>query len=169
MSKVQAPEAPAAPAAGEESPPAKRKTPLLLYAAVGVVLLGLLGAGGWFLVPRFLGAGKTGHAEAKPEEAVKATVPLGAVIVNIAGTEARRYLKVGVELGVPGPKDVKAVEEWKPQLLDLLITVLSATPLEALSTGEGRAELKRALLARIRNDLGLKKVSQVYFTEFVIQ
>ncbi len=169
MSKGQIEKPAEATAEAAESPPPKRKSPFLLYAVAGVVVLGLLGAAGWFVVPRFLGAGKTGHAEAKPEEAVKATVPLGAVVVNIAGTEARRYLKVGVELGVPGPKDVKTVEEWKPQLLDLLITVLSATSLEALSTGEGRVELKRALLARIRNELGLKKVSQVYFTEFVIQ
>jgi len=164
---------PAAPVAAggevvEEAPP-RRKKPLFLYGAVGLVLAALLGTGGWMLAPRLLGWPKSHPAAAKREEPVKVTVPLGAVVVNLGPPEARRYLKIGVELGVPGPKESKEVEEKKPQITDLLISVLSTMPVETLGAEHGRVALKKALLARIQEDLRLEKVSRVYFTEFVIQ
>lgn len=147
--------------------PPKKRSPLLLYGAVGLVVLAGLGAGGWFLVPRVSGA-KPATPEAKVEEPIKATAPLGAVLVNLGG-ETRRYLRVAVHLGVSNPKDIKAIEEAKPQILDLIITVLSSAEVDTLASEDGRAELKEELLGRIREDLGLTKVGRVYFTEFVIQ
>ena len=147
--------------------PAKKRSPLLIYGVVGLVALGALGAGGWFLVPRVFGA-KPATPAAKVEEPLKATAPLGSVLVNLNG-ETRRYLRVAVYLGVPSAKDIKAIEEAKPQILDLIITVLSSADVDTLASEDGRAELKEELLGRIREDLGLSKVGRVYFTEFVIQ
>jgi len=172
MAKTKADENPAkAPAPPPElvtpAEAPKKRSPLLLYGVVGLVVLAVLGAGGWFLVPRFFGA-KPPAAEAKVEDPIKATAPLGAVVVNLNG-ETRRYLRVAVHLGVPGPKDLKAIEEAKPQILDLVITVLSSAEVDTLASEDGRAELKEELLGRIREDLGLTKVGRVFFTEFVIQ
>lgn len=172
MSKARTPESsakPPEPPAELVTPaePAKKRSPLLLYGVVGLVVLAGLGAGGWFLVPRVFGA-KPPAPEAKVEEALKATAPLGAVIVNLGG-ETRRYLRVAVHLGVPAAKDIKVIEEAKPQILDLVITVLSSADVETLLSEDGRADLKEELLGRIREDLGLAKVGRVYFTEFVVQ
>lgn len=147
--------------------PKKPGRPLLLYGAVALVGLVVLGAGGWFLVPKFLGT-RPPAAEAKVEEPVKATVPLGAVVVNLTG-EPRRYLRAAVHVGVPSAKEIKEVDEAKPQILDLLINVLSSADVETLTSEEGRTELKEELLARIREELGLQHISRIYFTEFVIQ
>ncbi len=161
MSNVKAP----APAAAEAAP--AKKKPLLLLLVVGIVLLGGLGAGGWFLAPRFLG--KPAPAEAKPKvEEVKATVSLGGVVVNLAG-ETRRYLRVAISLGVTDAKEVKEVEESKPQLLDLFISALSSAEADALTSEDERTELKKTLLERIHGELKLHKVARIYFTEFVIQ
>ncbi len=163
----------AAPAAAgpevAEPTPARPKAPVRLYALIGLVLLVVLGAGGWLFVAPLLGPSAPAPAEVEHETVGKATLSLGSVVVNVGPPEGRRYLKVGVNLGVLGPKDTKEVEEYKAQLLDLLISVLSATPVESLGSEEGRAGLKKMLLARIREDLGLKKVSRVYFTEFMVQ
>jgi flagellar FliL protein len=147
--------------------PAKRGK-LLIIAVVGVVVLGALGGAAWFFVPRFLGGDKEEAAPAKVELPVKVTVPLGAVVVNLNG-EARRYVRVGVSLGVPGPKDAKEVEESKSQVLDLLISVFASADVETLASEDGKTELKEELLARIREELHLENVARVYFTEFVIQ
>jgi flagellar basal body-associated protein FliL len=164
---------PAAPVAEPEGAPAaphpKGNGRFILVAVVGLVLVGGLGAGGWLLYPRLFGKGPGAPAAVKHEEPVKATAPLGSVVVNIGRPDSRRYLKVGVELGLATAKDVKEMEETKARVLDLLITVLSTTPMETLSEGEKRGELKQALLERIHKDLGLTKVRQVYFTEFMIQ
>jgi flagellar FliL protein len=158
----------AAPAAEAPKPPPRSKKPLVLIV-VAVVVLGALGGGAWFLAPRLLGAAKPEAAAATPaKEPVKATVALGSVVVNLNG-EARRYVRVGVSLGVPSPKDIKEIEEHRSQILDVLIAVFSAAEVDTLMSEEGKAEIKEALLARMREGLHLEKVASVYFTEFVIQ
>jgi flagellar FliL protein len=138
----------------------------LVFLVAGVLVLGGLGTGAWFLIPKFFGhPAKSG---AHVEVPVKATVPLGAVVVNLNG-EARRYLRVGVSLGVADPKEAKVIEEHRAQLSDLLISVLAATEVEVLMSDEGKTKLKLELLTRMREQLHLERVGQVYFTEFVIQ
>jgi flagellar FliL protein len=162
--------APPPPAAGEAAAPAAaapRRRFLGLALMGSAAVLGL-GVGGWFAVPRLLRRAPA-PAEAKPAPvAVKATVPLGPVVVNLAG-EARRYVRVGLSLGVPAAKDAKAVEDATAQILDIVIAVLSSRSAERLGSGEGREEIKRELIARVHTELGLTKVARVYFTEFVIQ
>jgi flagellar basal body-associated protein FliL len=155
----------AAAAEAEAVAPPKKRGPLVPLIA-GVVLLGALGGGAWFLYPKFFGAAQAKAAPVEPP--IKVTVPLGAVVVNLKG-ETRRYLRVGVSLGVPAAADAKEIEEHKSQLLDVLISALSAADLETLTSDEGKAQLKKGLLARMREQLHLKKVARVYFTEFVIQ
>jgi flagellar protein FliL len=169
--KAAAPAAAATAAAGAPAAAkaARGKKPVVMIGVIGLAVLALLGGGGWFLAPRLLGWHKSPHSEVKPEPPVKMTVPLGAVVVNIGSPDKRRYLKVAVELGVPSAKESKEVEEKKPQITDLLISVLATTPVDALGAEEGRVALKKTLLTRIREDLGLEKVGRVYFTEFVIQ
>jgi flagellar protein FliL len=138
---------------------------LVILLVVGVLLLGGLGAGAWLFVPRLYGGGEPAEP---PVVMVKATVPLGAVVVNLNG-EDRRYLRVGVSLGVPDAKQVKEVEEHRSQLLDLVISVFSAAEVEELTSEEGKAEIKRALVERMHEELHLESIARVYFTEFVIQ
>src|SRR5919204_165843 len=110
----------AKPAEATEKP-RKRKRGLVVIIAAVVLVAGLAG-GAWFMLPRFLGA-RAAPAAKKPEP-MRATVPLGAVVVNVPG-EGRHYLRVAVSVGVPTIKEVKEVDESKPQLLDLLISTLS--------------------------------------------
>jgi len=146
---------------------APKKRSLLVPVLIGTIVMGAAGAGGWFFLgPKFLG---TAQAKAAPvEPAVKHTVPLGPIVVNLPG-ETRRYLRVGVSLGVPGNADGKEIDEHKSQLLDLLISVFSASEIAKLISDEGKTELKEELLKRMHEELHLKKVVRVYFTEFVIQ
>ena len=149
----------------EAAPPTKRG--LLIPLVIGVVVLAALGAGVWFfVVPKFFGA--PAKAEAPKEVPVKVTVPLGPVVVNLKG-ETRRYLRVNVTLGLATPADAKEVEEHKSQLLDLLISAFSGAEIETLTSEDGKTELKDELLERMRDELHLKKVLRLYFTEFVIQ
>lgn len=163
-----------APEESISAPLAKKPSPMrLVIVVVAVVLVAGLGAGGWLLLPRFMGK-PTAAAAAPPaavETAVKTTVPFGALVVNLNG-EARRYLRVAVSLGLSSARDAKEskeVEEAKPKVLDLLIGVLSSAQAESLLSEDGRAELKELLVDRIHEELGLEKVSRIYFTEFVIQ
>ena len=148
------------------APDGARKRSLLVPILVAIIVAGGLSGAGWFFVaPKLLAA----QAKAAPAEPpVKVTVPLGPIVVNLPG-EARRYLRVGVSLGVPAAADGKEIEEHKSQLLDLFISVFSAAAMDTLTSDDGKLGLKEELLKRMHDELQLKKVARVYFTEFVIQ
>jgi flagellar FliL protein len=154
---------------GTETAAPKKKSPLRLYALIGLVVLALGGGGSWFFMARTRTHAAAPAPEAKPPEPVKVTAPLGSLVVNIGAPETRRFLKVGVDLGVSDEKAAKEVEEHKAQILDLLISVLATASLEVLGSEEGRMDLKKAVVERIHEELRLEKVSRVYFTEFLIQ
>lgn len=152
---------------GEVPVPGKAgKGRLVIFLVAGLVLVGGLGAGAVLFMPGLFGRGA--KAVEPAPVTVKATVPLGAVVVNLNGQD-RRYLRVGVSLGVADPKHAKELEEHKPQLLDLVIAVFSTADVEKLNSGDGRADIKDVLVSRMREDLHLERVVRVFFTEFVIQ
>ena len=164
----------AAPAAGgaEEDAP-KRKGSLVRYAVIGLVLVAALGGGLWFLSPWLPAWARLSSSTATPavkaEPPVTHTVLVANLVVNLGRPEAKRYLKIGVELGLTSAKHKKEVEEQKSQITDLIISMLAVTPVEVLAEEKGRTELKRELVEKIRTELKLEDVRRVYFTEFVIQ
>jgi flagellar FliL protein len=159
---------PAKPPAGEgapAAPPAKRsKLPLVIVAVV--VLLAAGGGGGWFFFLRGHPAPEAKEGgEAKPPERVW---KVGTIVVNVAGTEGRRYLRTTVELGVV-PKEARHVEESKPVLMDAAVSVLSGKDLDELLDADERDSLREELRERFNETLGRRAVSHVFLTEFVIQ
>ena len=154
-----------APAEAAGAPaPRKGKSRLILIAAVLLVVLAG-GAGAWFFLHRGHHPAEAKEPEGKPPEHI---VKLGTVVVNVAGTEGRRYLRATVELGAGG-KDVKKIEELRAPLVDTAIHVLGAKELAGLLNPEERGELRDELKTRLNEAIGGKGVSHVYLTEFVIQ
>jgi flagellar protein FliL len=97
-------------------------------------------------------------------------VALEPVVVNLAQTEGRRYLKASVHLEVPEEeKTAKEVEARKPQLLDLLVTTLAKKSLAEVTAPEALDTLRGELLERMGQALGKEKVRRVFITEFVVQ
>ena len=164
--------APADAGAEEEGAP-KRKRSLVRYAVIGLVVVAALGGGYWFLSPYLPAWARLSSSTAKPtvkaEPPVTHTILVANLVVNLGRPEAKRYLKIGVELGLTSAKHAKEVEEHKSQITDLIISTLAVTPVEALAEEKGRAELKRELVEKIHAELKLEAVRRVYFTEFVIQ
>jgi len=97
--------------------------------------------------------------------------PLESFIVNLmdnSGT-GKKYLKITMELEVVGEAEKKKVENYKTQLKDTILMLLSSRSFEEINTVEGKMDLKQTLLARINQALGENVVSRIYFTEFVVQ
>jgi len=94
---------------------------------------------------------------------------LGSVVVNVAETDGRRYLKATVEVEPSGQKGLKEVEASRSQLIDLMIGTLSAKNLSDMTRPEGRDQIKKELLERFNAELGGEKIARIYFAEFVVQ
>lgn len=97
-------------------------------------------------------------------------VALDSVVVNVAQTEGRRYLKATVHVEVPEEeKVVKEVEARKPQLLDLIVATLTKKSLSDVTAPEALDRLRDEVLERMTQALGPERVRRVYITEFVVQ
>ena len=140
---------------------------MVLILAV-VVGLAAAGGGAWF----YLHQGKT--AQAAPQQQTEAlhTVHLEGFTVNLADAEENHFLRITIDLGLGhAPKAAKEGESEIPtaRVRDSILTVLTASKSEALVTPEGKAQLKKDILAALTQSAPELDVREVYFTEFLVQ
>lgn len=113
---------------------------------------------------------KESAAQPKAEHHTGKILSLDPAIVNIAGTNGRRYLKVTVQIEIPEEEElVKEVEARKPLLSDRLIQILAGKPLEEVTSAGSLQALKQQIADQFGKELGADRLQNVYLTEFVIQ
>lgn len=148
----------------EEEKPKKSKLKLII---IGILIL-FLAAGGFFGYSKYK---KANENKAEKEEKVSIIIPLKSFVVNLFDKKGigKRYLKISMELEVSEEEDKVKVENNIPQLRDTVLILLSSQTLKEINTMEGKLELKNAIVLRMNQVLGNKKVRRIYFTEFVVQ
>jgi len=132
--------------------------------AVVLPLIAAAAAGLW------LWAGRNGGASAQSGGAdrVKSTLHLETFVLNIGAADQRSYLRIGIELGLnrelkrDEPAPVAAVR-------DTILTTLADAKADELLTAAGKAGLKEKLLRALQGRVPALGVTEVYFTEFLIQ
>jgi flagellar FliL protein len=154
----------------------------MMIVVAAVLILG--GGGGFFYWKKTQAAaieeGEDAgeHAPAKStkkskHKEVEATgvVPMEAFLVNLADSNASRFLRVTLKLVVENEAEAKEIEESpvkqaraRSAILEILATQESAK----LVTPEGKDELKKAIAEATTKVLGLE-VHDVLFTDFVVQ
>jgi flagellar FliL protein len=162
--------------ATEASP--KPKSNLLLFALVGLVLLGGGSGATWF----FLVHGKSaqaapGEKTEKPEKKEpEFTLHLDPFTVNLDDQDESHFLRVTMELGLGHTPKGDASKEGAEasglpiaQGRDTILTILSACKANELLTPEGKDALKQHLLAALQQKVPEMDVRNVYFTEFLVQ
>lgn len=97
------------------------------------------------------------------------TVDFGKITVNVAGSGDNRYLRINLVFGSNNPGIKELIKVNDVALRDATITVLSSQSLANLEGVDARETTRRALISRVNGILGGPVVSQIYFTEFVIQ
>lgn len=162
--KVQDTETPA--------PPAKAKSRLSVIKVLIMGFLGLLLIGGGLVAYIWMTDDPTVGEEAQAGQVSlheRVTMPLDPFLVNLADKESRRYLKLKVELEVDREATAKELEKFTPNIRDALILLLSSKTYLDISSFEGKQQLKDEIKQRVAALPGGKKVSNVFFTEFVAQ
>ncbi|MEA4855100.1 flagellar basal body-associated FliL family protein [Solidesulfovibrio sp.] len=113
-----------------------------------------------------------GHGEAKgghggKDKAPSNNVALPAFVVNLADPNARRYLKIVLDVEMTGNPEL--LEANQAKIRDALLMLLSSKTSQELSTLEGKILLRKEIVERLNQAIGQAKVARVYFTDFVIQ
>lgn len=147
------------------------------FAIVGVLCLGLVGAG-FFLGGRLGGGGEATAAEQEEEieeppiSTIAAIVDLDAVNVNLAGGH---YLRVAVSVGLGevesgggGHGGDEEIHFETAPASDLVVTTLSGRHMEELAEASGRESARRDLEAGLVAYYG-EEIVTVLLREFVMQ
>ncbi len=152
----------------ETVPPKKGRGKLLIVIILAVLILGG-GAFGYF----FFIKGKKEKVK-KEEKVTKKSyigplLPLRTFVVNLNDPSGRKYLKVTIDLELSNDAVKTEIMDRMPQIRDTIITFLSTTSYEDLSSVEGKNFIKEAITAKINRILTSGKVKNIYFEEFVVQ
>lgn len=158
---------------GEQQQQKKGLPKIVIFIAAGVVVLGIavLVLVKFVFAPpqeKTVPAGETAQGEQKPFSVSLFSFDQ-AVIVNLAESNGQRYLKINLQLEMNAESLRPELEARKPQIMDLIISILSSKTLEDVTSTVGRNRLKRELIDRINAELVTGKIVNIYFTEFVIQ
>jgi len=161
-----APKADAAPA--DAGVPKKSKSKLIPIIGVVILLAGGGGGGYWWWSHR-------APAEAKPVAADPADagiVSFDPFVANLADEGGTRFVRASMKLVIEGAEKAKEVEEnavERAQMQSAILEVLTVHTAEQLVTPEGKTALKQEILERAGHVLHDTKVTDVLFTEFVVQ
>jgi len=133
-------------------------------------LLVILGVGGYFGYTMFFQEKGKGEKQAQKEKKGKEKMVLIAMdpfILNLV--DPGRHLKVNLQLELVDEKEEPKVKERIPKLRDIIIMLLSSKTLDAVSSPEGKFQLKDEILLRVNQAMEKEMFKNVYFTEFVMQ
>jgi len=96
-------------------------------------------------------------------------VPVDTIVVNLSGSNGRRYLKAKINLEAKDGEVKKIIEAKAVQIKDRLISILSSKTLEDIDGLEAQENLRKETKDAVDVVLKVEGVLQVYFTEFVVQ
>jgi flagellar FliL protein len=155
-----------------EQPAPKKSRGKLLFVIVAVVILLAGGGGGayWWThanaqTAESEDAGEETHAEA-------GMVSLEPFVVNLADTDSRRYLRINVRLIVDGVEAAEEIEHHPVAVMRLraaVLELLTQQTASAVQSAEGKTALKKSIAERAAGIIKPTEVSDVLFSDFVVQ
>lgn len=157
-----------------EEQPGKKKSPLKLI--IIVLILAMLGGGGYYAYlnyfqkkPEAQGAATQGAAAKEEAPNLGVMFPLDPFIVNLSGSQGKRFLKVTVSLELSAPEVHAEVKENIQKITDSVLVLLSSKTFEDVYSVQGKFKLKDEITTRVNRFLVLGHIKDAYFTEFIIQ
>lgn len=158
---------------------------IALIAVVVILLLTVIG-GGYFLYSSGIlsGDAQQGDAEVQKEEVQDTKGSFKAhindLVLNITNSKGReKLMKLSFSIKSTAPEIEGIVEEYKAEIIDVVIAQISARSSEELLTVGGKALLKEELLEEINavlnevtadnEDIPKDNVKRLFFTTFVIK
>lgn len=91
-------------------------------------------------------------------------------MVNLADTNARRFLRIIVAIDVENDDMRKEVEARMPRIRDSLLLLFGSKTSHDLTGAQGKLRLRMEILKVVNNVLGVAdKITQAYYQEFVVQ
>jgi len=161
------------------------KKKLLIFIAIGVIVLGGAGAGAWLMLSgKHDGAADSkGKKEHVAEKEKKKEAPKGPplflamdppFVVNFQSDQAVRFLQITVQVMTRDPKTQEELKVSDPIIRNDLLLLYGNQKYSDVATLEGKEKLRQDSLETVRkvikdNGGEAGNVEAVYFTSFVMQ
>ncbi len=84
-------------------------------------------------------------------------------------SEDRRFVRVTIALEVNDSDVVEEIETRKPQIRDVIISIIRAKKYDDIKDEDGSRVLRGDIRDQINNKLSEGEVTNVFFTEFMVQ
>ena len=95
--------------------------------------------------------------------------PMDPFIVNLAGSEGKRFLKVTIFLELSTPEVREEIKGKIQKVTDSILVLLSSKAFEDVYSVQGKFKLKDEITTRVNRFLVVGHIKDAYFTEFIIQ
>jgi flagellar basal body-associated protein FliL len=140
-------------------------------ASISKVRINKNGALGIAIVFMLAVAGAFVWWDAEPStSAAESTLVLETFVVNLTGSSQRAYLRIGITLGLAHPLASRNPEAVPTALVrDTILGILATAQPEQMLKAEGKQRLKEELLKALQDRAPQIAVTNVYFTEFLVQ
>ena len=157
----------AAATADAEVAPPKKKSKLILFAGIGVLVLALVGGGAAFMLSKKKSAedegeaddghapAKTAHAKPKAKSGTPPTfVPMEPFTVNLLPENGEQYLQVVASLKIEDAHVGDDLKVYMPELRHRVLMLLSGKKASELQGVEGREALAEEIMSAANEVLG---------------
>jgi flagellar FliL protein len=95
--------------------------------------------------------------------------PLKTFIVNLADEERNRYLRVTMDLELVAPTDTEKLNQRLPQVRDRILMILPSKRFDEIASVEGKTALRDEIINKLNSLFPRTVITNIFFTEFVVQ
>jgi flagellar protein FliL len=155
----------------EKKPKKGSKVVLIIVGVVvGLLLIGGVAFGGYYFAAKNApSADKVEASSEKSKDGQELTFEVDEILVNLADEGKARYLKIKIFIGYMDSKELASeLTTKKPIIRDTINNTLRTKKTTDL-TAEGEELLKNILSEKINGLLTTGKITNVYFSEILIQ
>jgi flagellar FliL protein len=146
---------------------------MMIIGIVGVLLLGGGGGAAWFS----MGGDKKeeGEKHAKADHGEEHADEPGPVVElesfqrKLSDRGDIRFIKFIIKIYLDRPEDKTDYQNKVPAIRDALLVLLSSKESQLLRTVNGKRRIREEIMTRVNGVMSKGKISNVFFTDFIIQ
>jgi len=148
---------------------------MLVIIIVSVVFMGIMGAGFYVLWNKVappdpevqLDPDQT--EDVKEDDKIRPVHTLTTFVVNLADRGGSRYLRTTLDLELTDEAAVEEVKQRLPQIRNAVLMIIPSKTSKEIKTTEGKTTMRDEIMEKLNSFLKNGSVTNIYFTEFVIQ
>jgi len=110
-----------------------------------------------------------GEEDGEEDDTIGPMYSLDSFVVNLAEGGSNRYLRVTMELELDNEVLKTELEQRLPQVRNAMLMILPTKKTSDINTVDGKLTLRDQLIDEINGFLTTGEITNIYFTEFVIQ